>query len=143
MQGQPVWLASVSFWRGDNPLKPAETRLDRQARTALRMLLADVGNEDHERGFAMPLTFCAHRAATVDEVTAHCDLSRQQPLALAGHAMRILWVSEDCPPALSAMPCDANGTKRDLTLGFPVELPSDCGQCASCRARALYDQTSR
>ena len=138
MNGQPVWLASISRWKPNGeplvvPRWSPEMRLD--AETRLRAALSGVGDTARERLFRMNVTLCLHRAATAHEVAQQPEWFHSHPACgLAGGPVEVLW--ENTLGAASTKPC-RNPLKRMLGKSDPLLwLPVDCGRCESCRARA-------
>lgn len=140
MNGQPVWLASISRWREGSPVAVPRwseaTRLEAEA--ALRATLEGVGDSTRERLFRMNVTLCLHRAATAVEVAGQPDWFHTHPaIGLAGGPVEVLW--ENTLGADSTKPC-----RHPRKVQFPgakdplLWIPQDCGQCRSCRARATF-----
>jgi hypothetical protein len=140
MNGQPVWLASISRRSKLHPGKPLATglwspQLRDESAALLRRLLGPAGNPARERLFRMNVTLCLHRACTDDEVAAlpayfHDD----PPTGLAGGPIEVLWESE--PGAATTRPCE-NPTRTFMGTTDPLLwVPLDCGACEPCRARA-------
>lgn len=137
MDGQPVWLASFSRWRGDLAIAvPRWTEGQfRDGQEQLYRILDGVGDPTRERLFRMNVTLCLHRAASDFEVSQLPRWFHSYPACgLAGGPVKVLW--ENVPGSLSTKPCAApvkvKLDKRDPLLWFP----EDCGRCAPCRARA-------
>jgi hypothetical protein len=138
MDGQPVWLASVSRWI--SPVMPlAVPRWSRavldEAEQRLRDALLGVGNNQRERLFRMNVTLCLHRAATDAEVEQQPGwFHTSKACGLAGGPVEVLW--ENVPGSASTKPCE-HPRKRQLNPGDPLLwLPIDCGRCKPCKARA-------
>lgn len=138
MDGQPVWLASLSR------TNIATGRLIPTARWApswraravelLRLAVAGVGDPTRERHFRMNATMCLHRALTDAEVAAMPAYFHTEPATdMAGGPVEVLW--ENVPGAPSTRPC----ARPRRTLLDPSEpdlwIPEDCGECGSCLAR--------
>lgn len=140
MQGQPVWLASVSRQRPNGRMlyvpewSPSQRR---DAERQLRQVLEGVGNPSRERLFRMNVTLCLHRAATDAEVAAQPGSFLSEPgVGLAGGPVEVL--SETEPGAPSTRPCEAPHRKA-FVMGVPhAWLPVDCGRCEPCRARLAH-----
>lgn len=140
MNGQPVWLASISRRRNNGrfhyvPEWSAAQR--REGERRLRALLDGVGDPTQERLFRMNITLCLHRAATADDIARAPAWFLTAPgRGLAGGPVEIL--SETVPGAASTKPCIAPG-KQPLEYPHPhAWIPVDCGRCEPCRARAAH-----
>jgi hypothetical protein len=138
MDGQPVWLASISR-RDRRGALVATGRWSAPdvaaARSRLERALWGVGDESRQRLFRMNITLCLHRAPTDEEVAGLPDWWHAAPATdLAGGPIEVLW--ESTPGAASTRPCLA--PRRGLFPGAPPDLwvPLDCGRCPPCRARA-------
>src|SRR5262245_38334777 len=98
MNGQPVWLASVSRRTATGRLSPNTRWTDgikRQAEALLRSAVRGVGDESRERLFRMNVTYCLHRASTDAEVAGQDDEFRLlAPTGLAGGPVEILSETE-------------------------------------------------
>jgi len=143
MNGQPVWLASVSrksvITDRFNPVTRWTPDELREARLLIFDVLKGVGNRRRERLFRMNATLCLHRALTDDEVRLLPGGCTFTPVNLAGGPVEVMWESE--PGGDSTRPC-----VKPIRQPFPGEpydpdlwLPGDCGRCAPCRARARLD----
>jgi hypothetical protein len=139
MDGQPVWLASFSRWRGDLAIAVPRWSQDhlRDGEAELRSMLDGVGDPSRERLFRMNVTLCLHRAATDEEVSRMPSWFHTYPAcALAGGPVKVLW--ENVPGSLSTKPC-TKPTKRKLDKRDPLLwLPMDCGRCPPCVARSSH-----
>jgi hypothetical protein len=138
MDGQPVWLASISLRDEAHRIRavPRWSKFERMdAEDRLRELLEPVGDTTRERLFRMNVTLCLHKAATDEEARRQPVWFRTHPaVALAGGPVEVLW--ENVTGALSTKPC-----RRPKKVPLdPVDrllwLPRDCGECPPCRARA-------
>lgn len=141
MDGQPVWLCSVSYaphkrTRGTATWSKNEFAIaERLAHEAL----TGVGDPDRERAFRMNITFCIHRAISVAEAER---MPAEWPCAiggLAGGPVAVLW-SRGVPHRPAAMPC-RKPTKLIIDERRPdLWVPEDCGQCQPCQARLAIDR---
>jgi len=137
MNGQPVWLASISRMRpnGQTLYVPewSPTQL-REAEKSLRQVVEGIGNTKRERLFRMNVTLCLHRAATDEEVGAQPDWFLKAPgNGLAGGPVEVL--SETELGAQSTRPCHAPQRLSLRDRNPHAWLPVDCGQCPPCLAR--------
>lgn len=137
MNGQPVWLASVSRMRpnGKTLYVPEWTQPQlRDATRQLRQVTAGIGNQKRERLFRMNVTLCLHRAATDEEVAGQPEWFLKSPgNGLAGGPVEVLWETE--PGAQSTKPCESP-KRYMLDARNPHSwIPTDCGQCPPCMAR--------
>lgn len=135
MDGQPVWLASLS--RRDRKGKIIAT--EHWARSMryhrmLRTVLEGVGDQTRERLFRMNVTLCLHRACTDKEVRGLPDSWQKDLSGMAGGPLEVLWSSVQTSP--SCLPCEnpeqiiIDKSRKDLWV------PGDCGKCGPCLARA-------
>jgi len=137
MNGQPVWLASISRRRPNGrvvyvPDWSAAQR--REAEKRLRDLLAGVGDVTQERLFRMNVTLCLHRAASADDLAiAPPWFLTAEGCGLAGGPVEVL--SETVPGAASTKPCLSPGRERLEPAHPHAWIPVDCGRCEPCRAR--------
>lgn len=140
MNGQPVWLASIS--RRDTKGRRIYTpewgsAVMGVAERLLRGVVQGVGNTSRERLFRMNVTLCLHRAASDEEVAAQSEEFRcAVGHGLAGGPVEIL--SETEQGAASTKPCQAPGRHvidRTSPHGW---IPVDCGECEPCRARTSF-----
>lgn len=140
MNGQPVWLVSMSLDRPDGrklpvPRWPSGYRLE--APTRMREVLGGCGDEARERLFRMNVTMCLHRAATDAEVRTQPEWFLSAPgCGLAGGPVEVLW--ENVPGAASTKPCRAPRKHVLDRSDALMWLPVDCGKCPPCRARARF-----
>lgn len=137
MDGQPVWLASLSYRDRHGRLLPSDEWIgtpdgDRAARLLTRALRG-VGDEGRQRMFRMPITLCLHRALT-DEEAAGLPDGDTVPQHLAGGALEVLWETVEGGP--STRPCANPGRERLDPLNPALYLLTECGDCESCKARA-------
>lgn len=137
MDGQPVWLASISRFRpnGNRSYVPEWSASQRRdAERQLRQLLNGVGDVTKERLFRMNVTLCLHRAATDAEVAAQPSWFLTAPgCGLAGGPVEV--ISETVAGSLSTKPCESP-SKQVVDQRSPHGwLAVGCGQCAPCRAR--------
>lgn len=137
MDGQPVWLASVSVARDGRTVGAAD--LDDAARDLVKALLWEVmdgaGDESRQRLFRMNVTTCLHRAARADEVArVPAYFHTCEAVGLAGGPVAVLW--ETVPGKPSTKPCE--NPRRQIAIPSRPDLwiPGDCGDCEPCRARA-------
>jgi hypothetical protein len=144
MDGQPVWLASVSRFRSNGRrLYVPEWSLSqmREGERELRRLLVNVGDPLRERVFRMNVTLCLHRAATDAEVEAQPDWF----MAAAGNGLAggpVAVIAETVAGAASTKPCVAPGKTIIDRHSMHGWIPKDCGACEPCRARARFDAES-
>lgn len=138
MNGQPVWLASISRRDASGRLV-ATGRWSKGLRDASVAILRDVvhgvGDPTRERLFRMNITLCMHRALTDEEVAGlPKSWHAAAPMDIAGGPVEVL--RESTPGALSTQPCKKPG-KRVIMMKQPeLWLPIDCGKCPPCKARA-------
>lgn len=137
MDGQPVWLASISRMKPNGrtvyvPQWSAERR--REAERLLRNVVVGVGDPTRERLFRMNVTLCLHRAATNEEVAAQPDWFLTAPgNGLAGGPVEVL--SETVVGAASTKPC-RSPRRYEIEKANPFAwIPIDCGGCEPCEAR--------
>lgn len=97
--------------------------------------LEGVGDPECERAFAMNVTFCIHRALTPDEESRLPSDWEATPGGLAGGPLRVLW-SRGIPHRPAAMPCESPGQKIIAPDRPDLWVPTDCGHCPPCVARA-------
>lgn len=137
MNGQPVWLASLSRRRPNGRVLYVPEWSGSQRRDAERRLfdlLAGAGDSTQQRLFRMNVTLCLHRAATAEEVaSAPSWFLTARGCGLAGGPVEVL--SETVPGAASTKPCVAPRRERLDPVNPHAWLPVDCGRCDSCRAR--------
>jgi hypothetical protein len=145
MDGQPVWLASISRRRPNGrvlyvPEWSPSQRRDAEAR--LRRLLVGAGDESRERLFRMNVTLCLHRAASDAEVAAAPSwFLSARGCGLAGGPVEIL--GETVRGAASTKPCE-RPNRMQLERGNPhAWIPIDCGECRPCRARQHCDSATK
>ena len=135
MDGQPVWLASVSYRvrskiRATGLWSPATFR---KAERVAHAVLADLGDETRERAFRMNATFCVHRALTPAEVAELPVTFHESPGGEAGPPVEVLW-SRGIPHRAAAMPCE-RPSRLVLDESRPdLWIPGGCGACAVCVA---------
>jgi hypothetical protein len=145
LDGQPVWLASLSK-RNTFLLRPdGEPRIvptfewsadDFAARWNILLgVLRGVGDPERFRLFRMNVTLCLHRALTDAEVDLLGDEWRScRATALAGGPVEII-ASKGCSDAPSCQPCE-NVVRTPMDPAQPeLWLPDDCGRCDPCLAR--------
>lgn len=143
MNGQPVWLASLSR---PNPITGERLPTTRwpdwgrsRGAALLRQVLDGLGDPARERLFRMQITLCLHRAATDAEVAALPEWFHAAPaVGLAGGPVEVIWESE--PGALSTRPCLAPGRERLSRIDPDLWLPVECGECETCRARTRIEE---
>lgn len=141
MNGQPVWLASFSrrdasgriILTGQYSAVALELAID-----ALRRLLSGVGDVRRERVFRMNVSVCMHRAITDGELRRlPAWFHAAEVTDLAGGPIEILW--ENVEQRESTRPCAAPihlPSRPGRNVDPETWFPGDCGQCASCLARA-------
>lgn len=140
MDGEPVWLVSGSLrdWRGQIIQTSRLTGAQRvRVLDAMQEVLSGIGNDDHERCFRMNATLCIHRALTADEkAMLSAEWCARPAIHLAGGPVELLWSrgTQDRP---SVRPC-RNPIKR--WLSSTLWIPTDCGRCAPCVARAAIER---
>jgi hypothetical protein len=139
MDGQPVWLASISRKRenGRTIYVPEWSAAQlREAQKKLRQLLDGAGDVSRERLFRMNITLCLHRAATDAEVAAAPEwFLTAKGCGLAGGPVEVL--AETVPGAPSTKPC-LNPRMQVIEPGNKhAWIPVDCGRCEPCRARQI------
>lgn len=136
MGGWPVWLASASLRDRSGNIRPAKDwNEDTVVRVSesLDVCLDGVGDPNHEREFRMCITLCRHRALTQDEFDRLPEWWHEHPAVdLAGGPVEVLW-SKNVPETPGTMPCHNPG-RDHISPG--LWLPTDCGVCPPCRARA-------
>ncbi len=143
MNGQPVWLVSVSRKSviTDRFVPVVRWTPDQmsEARHLMEQVLRGVGDKQRQRRFRMNVTLCLHRALTDAEVAQLPGGCAFIPVNLAGGPVEVLWETE--PGSDSTKPCE-----HPIRQPFPGEpsdpdlwLPVDCGRCAPCRARAALE----
>lgn len=137
MNGQPVWLASISRTRPNGKTlyvpewSPSQMR---ECERRLRELVEGVGNPDRERLFRMNVTLCLHRAAADHEVAAQPSWFLTAPgCGLAGGPVEVL--SETEPGSPSTRPCANPRRQMIYRDNLHAWIPRDCGTCEPCRAR--------
>lgn len=136
MDGQPVWLCSVSRGRRGETLATKNWTKGEFtfAEGIAHDILDGVGNPECERAFRMNITFCIHRALSGPELFRLPHSWRELPGGLAGGPVEVLW-SCGILHREAAMPCHRPGhlvfdkTRPDLWI------PEDCGECPPCVAR--------
>jgi len=141
MDGEPVWLCSVSHQLNGRIVATGTWKkhdfafAERLAHTAL----AGVGDQARERAFRMNITFCIHRAVSAFE---KATLPRSWACAtggMAGGPVQVLW-SRGIAHRPAAMPCVNPGHLLINPERPDLWLPDDCGQCEPCLARAAIAQ---
>lgn len=146
MNGQPVWLVSVSMRRqakNDSKIIPTGEWSKTQFRAAKELahnVLKGIGERQRERAFRMNVTFCIHRALSELEV-ANLDPSfNKAPGGLAGGPVEVLW-SKGIEHCTASMPCE-NPAKRVIVADQPeLWVPIDCEQCDPCLARKKIEDS--
>lgn len=106
---------------------------ERFALSALR----GVGDETRQRAFRMNVTYCIHRAVSAEEraIIAQSPAWCNAPGGLAGGPVEVLW-TRGIPHREAAMPCHNPGRLVISASRPDLWLPSDCGRCPPCLARA-------
>jgi len=142
MDGEPVWLCSVSHAPRGRIKATAEWSAEDYA-MALRLALSaldGVGDESRMRAFRMNITFCVHRAVSEAEKGRLPACWATAPGGLAGGPVEVLW-SRGIPHREAAMPCH----EPDRLVFDPSRpdlwVPSDCQQCPPCLARLAIERT--
>lgn len=142
MDGQPVWLASVSRvdTLGRTIATSNWTELERHnGLVELRKLLKGVGNPDFETFFRMQITFCMHRALKASEASLIPPPSGRFS-HLAGGAVEVFYCRGTSGASLQ--PC-RKPTRHYLEPRTPdLWLPIDCGKCPTCLVRAKYERST-
>lgn len=139
MDGQPVWLCSVSHMDRRTGQIKATGKWDKEevamAERLAHSALKGVGDPARERAFRMNITFCIHRAVSDAEKAAMPRQWDAAPGWLAGGPIEILW-SRGIQHRPAAMPC-VSPTKVIIEPSRPdLWFPEDCGECEPCLARA-------
>lgn len=137
MDGQPVWLASVSVVRNGRRVGTGELDADgwNIARAIVFEAMDGIGDEAQQRLFRMNVTVCLHRAARSDEVATLPERFHTSPaVGIAGGPVEVLW--ETVPGKPSTKPCHQPGHALVVRGRPDLWVPVDCGDCAPCRARA-------
>lgn len=138
MDGQPVWLCSVSHvGRNGRIIATGDWPTDdfRLAERLAHSTLAGAGDPSRERAFRMNITFCLHRAVSAAEQTRLPACWRDAPGFLAGGPVEVLW-SRGIAHRPAALPCAAPGQIVLDPARPDLWFPEDCGRCGPCRARA-------
>ncbi len=138
MNGQPVWLASVSYSKKSRIVATGnwpKFRFRRAERLAHRILFG-VGDDEKERGFRMNITFCVHRALSESEKDQLPSEWQGAPGGLAGGPVEVLF-SRGIETTQAALPC--TDPSRDIIDSTRPDLwfPIDCGICYPCEARLV------
>lgn len=136
MDGQPVWLCSVSYAPGGRT-KATGAWSKNEFAIAERLAhetLAGVGDSMQERAFRMNITFCIHRAVSGYELEKLPTEWECSPGGLAGGPVQVLW-SRGVPHRPAASPCRRPGHLVINDSRPDLWVPEDCGQCEPCLAR--------
>lgn len=137
MDGEPVWLASVSLKRRGE-IVGTETWNRKRYQTAekiARRALRGVGDSGRQRAFRMNITFCVHRALKATERAALTASFFQAVGGVAGPPVEVLW-SRGIEHRLAAMPC-RDPAKMVVVPDRPdLWVPVGCESCDVCEARA-------
>lgn len=139
MDGEPVWLASVSTWK-KGQLFPAERHNKYERRDAIalaRTVLNGVGNQERERVFRMCITVCIHRALSEEE-KANLKPSSCPIKNLAGAPVEII-EERGCVPSLSTLPCENYRKRLIVPARRDLWVPAECGACPTCLARSAIE----
>ena len=141
MDGQPVWLCSVSRVRRAQTLATKKwTKGEFAAAEAIAHdNLEGIGIPECERAFRMNITFCIHRALNVVELL-RLPSWRELPGGLAGGPVEVLW-SRGIPHRDAAMPCHCPGHLVIDSSRPDLWIPEDCGECPPCVARERIHST--
>jgi len=136
MDGQPVWLVSGSLRDHGGAIVQTSRQTGAQrvrVVDAMNEVLDGIGDALHERCFRMNVTICIHRALRAEEEAglpaAWCAA---RAIHLAGGPVGLLW-SRGVQDKPSVRPC-RRPAKEWLTN--QLWIPTDCGRCAPCLARA-------
>lgn len=137
MDGQPVWLCSVSRGRRAQTLATKNwTKSEFEfAEGIAHDTLDGVGSPECERAFRMNITFCIHRTLNVVE-QLRLQSWRELPGGLAGGPVEVLW-SRGIPHREAAMPCYRPGHLVIDKARPDLWIPEDCGKCPPCVAREI------
>ena len=138
MDGEPVWLCSVSH-RSPRTGKIVGTfdwhKHDfRFAEGLAHQALTGVGDFTRERAFRMNITFCIHRAVSEAEKAMLPPAWGQAAGGMAGGPVQVLW-SRGIEHKCASMPCHNPGHLVLNDLRPDLWVPSDCGTCGPCIAR--------
>ena len=137
MDGQPVWLCSVSFAPKGRIKATGEWSADELALASrlAQSALSGVGDPARQRAFRMNVTYCVHRAVAGEEKSRLPAEWACAPGGLAGGPVEVLW-SRGIEHRPAAMPCREPG-RLVLDRSRPdLWVPEDCGRCPPCLARA-------
>lgn len=136
MDGEPVWLASVSLRRGGKIIGTEKWNGKRyeMAEKIAHRTLRGVGDDRRERAFRMNITFCIHRALKTAEKEKLPASFFQSPGGVAGPPVEVLW-ARGIRHRLAAMPC--RNPARSVVIPERPDLwvPNGCESCDPCRAR--------
>jgi len=136
MNGRPVWLASYSLRKNGRIVATGRwSQQQRRAATeALKGLLREVGDESAMRVFRMNVTMCLHKALSQrDEVAIPVSWFSGPGRDVAGIPIEI--IEETCSSP-STRPCDNPGRLVIDRSRPDLWIPTPCGECPSCVARA-------
>ncbi len=136
MDGQPVWLCSVSRSRYHQTLATKKWTKGEFA-TAEQIAhdaLEGVGHVYCERAFRMNITFCIHRALSATEMDRLPSTWQCLPGGLAGGPVEVLW-SRGIAHREAAMPCHRPGHLIIREKRPDLWVPEDCGKCPPCVER--------
>jgi hypothetical protein len=144
MDGQPVWLCSVSHYSRASKRIVATGQWPKYhfefAERLAHAALDGVGDPARERAFRMNITFCIHRAVSSGE-KANLPASWSRALGgMAGGPVEVLW-SRGIEHRPASMPCESPRRLIIEAARPDLWVPEDCGQCAPCRARAIVAES--
>lgn len=107
MDGEPVWLCSVSYYKHGLIVSTDNwsPKMFKRAARIAREQMAGVGSSK-ERAFRMNITFCVHRSLSPKEKRSLPDAWKGAPGGLAGGPVEVLW-SRGIEHSMAAMPCEA------------------------------------
>jgi len=106
-----------------------------QGERLLQQALKGVGDEHCYRLFRMNITLCLHRAVKPEE---EAGLPKTWPAAIGGMAggpVRVLR-ARNVPNPVAGEACQQMGREIIIPSRPDLWLPSDCGECPPCQARA-------
>src|SRR5712691_3973774 len=143
MDGQPVWLASLSLRDAATGRIFGTAQWPRQffaeaAAAISGQALMGVGDAGRERHFRMNVTYCVHRAATDAELEGlGPDFLTRPGTGIAGGPLEVPW--ENVPGKPSTRPCEQPGRAYSFPNRPDLWIPTDCGRCAPCQARSKVE----
>lgn len=138
MNGDPVWLASVSHVTKMTHQWSEHERA--RAKGLLLAVLEGVGDPKRQRLFRMCVTMCLHRALSREEIDAlPPSFHEAEAIDIAGGPVEILEETEPGRP--STRPCEnPKHIPIEQMVGQPTRMRGatfamDCGVCGPCAAR--------